>query len=262
MLATRAADASIPVVYANLVGGQDELVFDGGSLVIDAQGELVARAKQFTEDLLVVDLDVRAAFRKRLLDPRGRARSTPLPEVLVSEARLGVAPRSPHASSRCSHPCARSTKPSCSARATTCARTGSPTSTSRLSGGVDSAIVATIAVDALGAEHVTGVLMPSRFSSDHSITDAEALAANLGIATLHGADRARARGVRGDAEPTCSRAAPPGARRGERAVAYPRQRDDDDLQQARFARAHHRQQERDGHRLRDALRRHGRAASR
>ena len=102
MLATRAADASIPVVYANLVGGQDELVFDGGSLVIDAQGELVARAKQFEEDLLVVDLDVRAAFRKRLLDPRGRARSTPLPEVTVTEAHLG-SHRAPDArgSSRC-----------------------------------------------------------------------------------------------------------------------------------------------------------------
>ena len=89
MLATRAADASVPVVYANLVGGQDELVFDGGSLVIDEQGELVARAKQFEEDLLVVDLDVRAAFRKRLLDPRGRPRSTSLPEVAVTEAHLG-----------------------------------------------------------------------------------------------------------------------------------------------------------------------------
>ncbi|MDQ1450087.1 MAG: hypothetical protein QOC79_3058, partial [Actinomycetota bacterium] len=62
MLATRAADASVPILYANLVGGQDELVFDGGSLIIDAQGDLVARAKQFEEDLLVVDIDVRATF--------------------------------------------------------------------------------------------------------------------------------------------------------------------------------------------------------
>ena len=58
MLATRAADASVPVVYVNLVGGQDELVFDGASLVFDEQGQLVARAPQFVEDLLVVDLDV------------------------------------------------------------------------------------------------------------------------------------------------------------------------------------------------------------
>ena len=72
MLATRAADASVPIVYVNLVGGQDELVFDGASLVFDEQGHLVARARQFDEDLLVVDLDVRPAFRQRLLDPRGR----------------------------------------------------------------------------------------------------------------------------------------------------------------------------------------------
>ena len=75
MLATRAADASVPIVYANLVGGQDELVFDGASLVFDEHGHLIARAKQFAEDLLVVDLDVRPTFRKRLLDPRGRARA-------------------------------------------------------------------------------------------------------------------------------------------------------------------------------------------
>ncbi len=68
-----------------------------------------------------------------------------------------------------------------------------------LSGGIDSSLVAAIAVDALGAEHVTGVLMPSRYSSDHSISDAEALADRLGIRTAHGADRARARRVRADA---------------------------------------------------------------
>src|SRR5882757_7360677 len=88
MLATRAADASVPIVYANLVGGQDELVFDGASLVFDEQGTLVARANQFASDLLVVDIDVRPAFRKRLLDPRGRARAVQLAEIIVSEARI------------------------------------------------------------------------------------------------------------------------------------------------------------------------------
>jgi NAD+ synthase (glutamine-hydrolysing) len=76
MLATRAADASVPIVYANLVGGQDELVFDGASLVFDEQGHLIARARQFVEDFLVVDLEVRPTFRKRLLDP-GRAHAVP-----------------------------------------------------------------------------------------------------------------------------------------------------------------------------------------
>ncbi len=76
MLATRAADASVPVLYVNLVGGQDELVFDGASMLFDEGGHLVARAKQFREDLLVVDVDVRPGFRRRLLDPRG-AREPP-----------------------------------------------------------------------------------------------------------------------------------------------------------------------------------------
>jgi NAD+ synthase (glutamine-hydrolysing) len=110
MLATRAADASVPVVYVNLVGGQDELVFDGASMVFDEGGHLVARGKQFTEDLLVVDLEVRPSFRRRLLDPRGRATATPLPEVPVSEASLAVRTSPRHW---------------CSGRATTCARTGS-----------------------------------------------------------------------------------------------------------------------------------------
>src|SRR5262245_61201088 len=84
MLATRAADASLPIVYANLVGGQDELVFDGASLVFDEQGHLLARGKQFVEDLLVVDIDVRPVFRKRLLDPRGRVSAPALLEIAVT----------------------------------------------------------------------------------------------------------------------------------------------------------------------------------
>src|SRR6185436_14846464 len=67
MLATRAADASVPVVYVNLVGGQDELVFDGASMCFDEGGHLIARGKQFEEDLLILDLDVRPAFRRRAL---------------------------------------------------------------------------------------------------------------------------------------------------------------------------------------------------
>src|SRR3954462_7217665 len=84
MLATRAADASCALVYVNQVCGQDELVFDGASMVFDAEGELVARAAPLIEDLLVVDLDVDAIYRKRLLDPRGRETRAALPEVAVS----------------------------------------------------------------------------------------------------------------------------------------------------------------------------------
>ena len=73
MLATRALDSSCSLVYVNLVGGQDELVFDGASLVLDTHGQVVARAPQFVDDIMVVDVDVKPVFRKRLLDPRGRA---------------------------------------------------------------------------------------------------------------------------------------------------------------------------------------------
>ena len=96
MLATRASDASCALVYVNQVGGQDELIFDGASLVVDADGQLVARAAQFREALLVVDLDVRPVFRKRLLDPRGRASAEPLGEVMVTDQPMaGHAPIEP-----------------------------------------------------------------------------------------------------------------------------------------------------------------------
>jgi NAD+ synthase (glutamine-hydrolysing) len=182
MLATRAADASVPIVYANLVGGQDELVFDGASLVFDEQGRLIARAKQFVEDLLVVDVEVRPAFRKRLLDPRGRGPETVLPEITVTETHpaegrlaLRVEPVLPPVQ-EVYEALVLGTRDYVTKNGFTDVLIG-------LSGGVDSALVATIAADALGPEHVTGVLMPSRYSSEHSITDARALAENVGIRT-------------------------------------------------------------------------------
>jgi NAD+ synthase (glutamine-hydrolysing) len=150
MLATRASETKRPIIYANLVGGQDELVFDGASLVFDAGGSLVARARQFVEDLLIVDLDDLDA---------GRVEPMLGPEHEVYEALvLGTGDY--------------------------VRKNGFTDVLIALSGGVDSALVAAIAVDALGAEHVKGVLMPSRYSSDHSISDAQALAANLGIRTF------------------------------------------------------------------------------
>src|SRR3984957_13627243 len=90
MLATRAADASCGLVYLNCVGGQDELIFDGASLVFDATGRLVASLPQFSEQLTVVDLDVRPVYRKRLIDPRGHQAAVPLPVFEVtSEPRQG-----------------------------------------------------------------------------------------------------------------------------------------------------------------------------
>ncbi len=183
MLATRAADAQVPVAYVNLVGGQDELVFDGASMVFDETGRLIARANQFAEDLLIVDLDVRAGFRRRLLDPRGRVSAPPLPETPISDAQIDA----PHDPARIEPLLA----PVQEVYEALTLGTRDYVTKNRfdgvligLSGGIDSSLVAAIATDALGADRVTGVLMPSRYSSRGSITDAEELAANLGIKTI------------------------------------------------------------------------------
>ena len=180
MLATRAADAGVPVLYANLVGGQDELVFDGASMLFDAGGHLVARAAQFREELLVAEVDVRAAFRRRLLDPRGRARAAPLPEVPVTEAHL----RDVHPPARVApllDPVPEVYEALVLGTRDYVAKNGFTDVCIGLSGGIDSSLVAAIAVDAIGPGHVHGVLMPSRYSSEGSVRDAETLARNLGI---------------------------------------------------------------------------------
>ena len=183
MLSTRAADASVPIVYVNLVGGQDELVFDGGSLVFDEHGRLVARARQFTEDLLVVDLDVRPAFRKRMLDPRGHRPASTLPEVKVSDAHLGERREQPRVEPTLA-PVREVYEALALGTRDYVDKNGFADVIIALSGGIDSSIVAAIATDALGPERVLGVLMPSRFSSEGSVTDATALADNLGIRTI------------------------------------------------------------------------------
>ncbi|MEX2256767.1 MAG: NAD+ synthase [Acidimicrobiia bacterium] len=180
MLATRAADASVPMLYVNLVGGQDELVFDGASMLFDEGGHLVARAPQFTEDLMLVDVEVRPAFRRRALDPRGRVRSMALPEVEVTRpepvAPLASVPLTPLLT-----PVHEVYEALVLGTRDYVTKNGFTDVVIGLSGGVDSSLVAAVAVDALGPEHVTGVMMPSRYSSDGSVSDSEALAANLGI---------------------------------------------------------------------------------
>ena len=183
MLSTRAADASVPVVYVNLVGGQDELVFDGGSLVFDEEGRLKARARQFAEDLLVVDLDVRPTFRKRLLDPRGRWSAPALPEVKVTDAQLRERRELPRVEPVLP-PVREVYEALVLGTHDYVVKNGFTDVIIGLSGGIDSSLVATIASDALGPDRVLGVLMPSRFSSEGSVTDAEVVAANLGIRTL------------------------------------------------------------------------------
>ena len=181
MLATRAADTSCALAYVNQVGGQDELVFDGASLVFDGTGDLVARAGQFIEELLIVDLDVRPVFRKRLLDPRGRVAAPDLSVVRVSEAPRAVADARPPVLAPVLEPVHEVYEALVLGTRDYVAKNGFRDVVIGLSGGVDSSLVAAIATDAVGADHVHGVSMPSRYSSDGSVTDAQKLAANLGI---------------------------------------------------------------------------------
>ena len=182
MLSTRAADNSTWLVYVNQVGGQDELVFDGGSVVVDPEGHVKARAVNFDEQLLITDIDVSPVYRKRRLDPRGHAEPyEPLPiDVLTSDRQISE----PAEVAALATPLGELEEVW---RALTLgtrdyvAKNGFTSAGVALSGGVDSSIVVALAVDALGAENVHAVLMPSRFSSDHSVSDAVGLCENLGV---------------------------------------------------------------------------------
>jgi NAD+ synthase (glutamine-hydrolysing) len=190
MLATRAADSVVYVAFCNMIGGQDELIFDGGSVIFDARGELLARAKQFAADLVVADLDLSSVFRQQLHDPRRRKERALQAEDRVERIAL-------------SDPRPRSRQPSASTpitpRLDSCAevyqalvlgthdyvcKNGFGDVAIGLSGGIDSSLTAAIAADALGSEHVVGVFMPSRYSSEESREDATQLAHNLGIRFL------------------------------------------------------------------------------
>ncbi len=182
LVATRAEDAHCHIVYVNQVGGQDELIFDGASFIVDDEGDLVARLPQLREDLRVVDLDIRPVFRTRLLDPRGRDTAPALPVLPVS-APVAAHPepaQEPEIVPVLSQ-VAEVYDALVLATRDYVTKNGFSDVVFGLSGGVDSSLVAAIAVDALGADHVHAVSMPSRFSSDHSMTDAEALATALGI---------------------------------------------------------------------------------
>ena len=188
MLATRASDNGVYLAYVNVVGGQDELVFDGGSMVFDPTGKMVASSGQFEEDLLVADLDAGAVARSRLRDPRARKGNA---ESLRQLGRVEVVPVSEWDGEPRASPPARFGKFYDGAdevyRALVAGtrdyvrKCGFSKALIALSGGIDSSLVAAIAADALGAENVVGVSMPSRYSSDGSVTDAELLAERLGI---------------------------------------------------------------------------------
>jgi NAD+ synthase (glutamine-hydrolysing) len=188
MLATRAADHVGYLAFVNLVGGQDELVFDGQSMVFDPAGERLALGRAFEEDLVVVDVDLDAAFRARLRDSRRRkekrvaadpVRRVRLPS-LQERARPPIATRPATFLDR---------DPEVYAALVTGTRdyvrkNGFRRVVIGLSGGIDSALTAAIAVDALGREGVVGVSMPSPFSSAATRADARRVARNLGIEFL------------------------------------------------------------------------------
>ncbi|MEZ5381433.1 MAG: NAD+ synthase [Microthrixaceae bacterium] len=196
LLADRARRAGIPVLYVNQVGAQDELIFDGASMVIDGAGEVLARAPQFVDDLLIVDL---------VLEPRGLEPALPVVGVTgqrtVEEAAgglpvpVGLGVRgierdeaAPLRSAIDPPTVAAELPPDAEVWAALrlgvsdyFAKGGFTDACLGLSGGIDSALVAVLAADALGAEHVHAVSMPSQYSSGHSRDDAAALAANLGL---------------------------------------------------------------------------------
>lgn len=151
MLATRARENGLWLFYCNLVGGQDELVFDGRSLVIAPSGEVVARGAAFEEDLVIVDFEPKGKLGASASMAPGVEGPAEVYEALVLGLRDYV------------H------------------KNGFTDVVLGLSGGIDSALTAAVAADALGSEHVHGVMMPSRYSSEGSVTDARRLAENLGI---------------------------------------------------------------------------------
>jgi len=183
----RAAEAGATLAYVNMVGGQDELVFDGDSIIVDAAGELLARGPQFEQELVVADLDLEPAV------------SSPCPSdtpvdardgSMITIRRLELPARA--GASRPDRPEPRTTWPRLSDPAEVYAalvlgvhdyvrKNGFGSVILALSGGIDSALTATIAADAVGPDKVHVVLMPSRYSSDHSVTDAEDLAKRQGL---------------------------------------------------------------------------------
>ncbi len=186
MISTRASDHGMFVAYVNLVGGQDELVFDGASLVAGPEGDLIARAGQFCEGLTVVDLDVDSASRVRNRERRPES-GEPVGvsghrRISVSGRRDGVPTSTPASPQRCSYEGAAEVYEALVLGTRDyVAKCGFEKVLIALSGGIDSSLVAAVAADALGAENVIGVAMPSRFSSEGSVLDARGLADNLGI---------------------------------------------------------------------------------
>ena len=189
LLLARAVDNRAILIYANMVGGQDELVFDGGSFIVNEEGSLIARAPQFSEAMTVSDLNIESVIRARLRDPRHRQEARSYKgDVRTIAIPFKVEKR-------------KTLQSATSVKAITngieevyqalmlgtsdyVRKNGFKHVVIGLSGGVDSALVAAVAVDALGADNVTGTFMPSPFTSRESHEDVDVLGQNLGIEVI------------------------------------------------------------------------------
>jgi len=188
MLVQRARDNLCAIAFCNAVGGQDELVFDGHSVVIDHEGTVLARAPQFAEALTLCTVDLQAAATARLRDTRLRP---PVRRALPDVRHVGRFERTPAAARTLGGEVATLLEPEAEVYTALCVgvrdyvhKNGFEHAVLGLSGGIDSTLVALIAVDALGADRVTAVVMPSRYSSEGTQSDARELAGNLGIQCL------------------------------------------------------------------------------
>jgi NAD+ synthase (glutamine-hydrolysing) len=185
MIATRAADDVVWLAFVNMVGGQDELVFDGASMIVDPHGETLARGRQFVEELVTADIDLDAVFRARMQDSRRRKETLDAARApVISVPGLRERPEAPPISVPLVEPLPRVDEVFQALVLGTrdyVRKNGFKRVVIGLSGGIDSSLVAAIAVEALGRENVTGVTMPSPFSSRGTRDDAQRLAKNLGI---------------------------------------------------------------------------------
>ncbi|ASY14310.1 NAD+ synthase (glutamine-hydrolysing) [Candidatus Planktophila dulcis] len=167
LVTKRAREAKAPLAYVNMTGGQDDLVFDGDSIVVNSDGAVIARAPQFEDGVMIVDVDVAAG--------------TSTPDVIISEDSVEIAkPSIPGIAHRLGDEEEMWNAIVVGLRDYV-RKNGFTSVLVGLSGGIDSALVAALAIDALGPDRVHGVAMPSKYSSEHSIEDAQAMAANTGL---------------------------------------------------------------------------------
>lgn len=189
MLCTRAEDNAVALAYCNLVGGQDELVFDGNSLIIDSGGHIIARGRSFEEELVVADINVERVFSERLHDPRRRREkmrvrsdeAVYLVEIGDASSANGDRPKLPPRIDERTDEVAEVYSALVLGTRDYVCKNGFDKVYLGLSGGIDSALTAVIAADALGPQNVRVVFMPTRYSASESARDAKLLADNLGI---------------------------------------------------------------------------------